>query len=156
MEREFCRYIFCFIGVIKPTCDEKGIPHELLPQSRYAKAYCVPLNAHGKGPFCEFYIADGIHQTGVYIVTLNGVPSYVGKCMDLALRWGPQQYGSISPKNCYKRGQSTNCKINNLVLQCYKSGEQLELWFCATKEPGMLERTLINKLRPTWNSRIPW
>lgn len=156
MEREYGGRTFRFIEVIKPHRNEKEIPYEYMPQNRYGKADCVPLNAHGKGPFCRFDIAEGIHQPGVYIVTLNGDPTYVGRCIDLALRWGPQQYGSISPKNCYKGGQSTNCKINNLILQCYKSGDRLELWFHETNTAKPIERDLIICLKPKWNSQIPW
>ncbi len=90
------------------------------------------------------------------MLTLAGQAVYVGKCRDLAQRFGPQGYGVIQPKNCFVGGQSTNCKINNLILQHAKQRQQLELWFQATGEAGPVERDLIVKIRPAWNTQVPW
>lgn len=156
MERAFGGFDFRCVGVIEPDRDVSGAFREFMPQDRYENMGHLPLNAHGDGPFCKFKIAKGVHQSGVYMLTLNDNPKYIGKCSDLAQRWGPQGFGSISPKNCFEGGQSTNCKINSLVLRHSKLGERLILWFYATPDPSPVERTLILDLRPEWNSQIPW
>jgi len=92
----------------------------------------------------------------VYVLTLDGQPVYVGKCRNLAERFGPRNYGAIQPKNCFLGGQSTNCRVNNLVLLHARQGQQLELWFHATADAAPVERDLIVKIRPPWNVQVPW
>lgn len=156
MKRDFVGHAFDRIGAIDPERDSSGAVRKFMPQSRYRNARGLPLNGHGAGPFCRFSIARGIAVPGVYLLTLAGQPVYVGKCRDLAKRFGPQGYGTIQPKNCFVGGQSTNCKINNLILQHAKQRQQLELWFHATGEAGPVERDLIVKIRPAWNTQVPW
>lgn len=156
MERVFVGMTFRRIGAIEPERDAAGAVIELMPQSRYAKADSSPLNPNGAGPFCRFSVAQGVRAPGVYVLTLDGVPVYAGKCENLAKRWGGTGYGAISPKNCFVGGQSTNCKINNRILRHAKAGTSLELWFHRTAETGAAERALILDLRPQWNSQVPW
>ena len=62
-------------------------------------------------------------------------------------------YGTISPKNCFKDGQSTNCKINNLVTQ-YKDDVVLKILVLEDdKKIEKLEIELIEKHRPEWNGK---
>lgn len=156
MNRDFAGYAFERIGPVEPERDSSGAVREFMPQSRYRNARALPLNDHGAGPFCRFTIARGIHRPGVYVITLVGQPIYVGKCRDLAQRFGPQGYGAIQPKNCFVGGQSTNCKVNNLVLQHARQAQDMELWFHATGEPAPVERDVIVKIRPPWNTQVPW
>lgn len=156
MHRHFAGYDLGRIGTVEPDRDSSGAVREFMPQSRYRNAGVLPLNKHGAGPFCRFTIARDIHSPGVYLLTVDGQPIYVGKCRDLAERFGPRGYAAIQPKNCFVSGQSTNCKINNLVSQQAKRGRMVELWFHATGEPASVERDLIVKLRPPWNDQIPW
>ena len=156
MDREFGGLYFTHICVIEPDRDVNGAIREFMPQDRYANLRNLPLNAHGDGPFCKFKISKSYNQSGIYVLTLNGDPKYVGKCDNLAQRWGLQGYGTISPKNCFMGGQSTNCKINNMVLRQSKRGGRMELLFHATMDPGPVERTIILILKPEWNLQIPW
>lgn len=156
MERTFAGMTFQSVGAIDPERDASGSIRQFMPQSRYAKAEATPLNPNGAGPFCRFHIAQGINAPGVYVLTLDGVPVYAGKCESLAKRWGTAQYGAISPKNCFVGGQSTNCKINNRVLRHTQAGGSLELWFHRAIDTSTAERTLILELRPEWNSQVPW
>jgi hypothetical protein len=86
---------------------------------------------------------------------LDGEPVYAGECANLAMRWGSTQYGSISPKNCFKGGQSTNCRINNKILLGALNGAALALWFAyfegSTGARQSAETQLIQALRPPWN-----
>jgi hypothetical protein len=156
MKREFAGHIFEHVGLIDPERDTSGAVREFMPQSRYRNARDLPLNRHGAGPFCRFSIARGLNLPGVYVLALSDEPAYVGKCANLAHRFGPTGYGAIQPKNCFVGGQSTNCKINNLVLQYVKAGKRLDLWFHATGETEAVERELIVKIRPAWNGQVPW
>ena len=146
---------FKLIGPIEPERAPGGEILEYMPQSRYRKAATTPLNAAGAGPFCRFRIARGYDQPGLYVLTLDGNAAYAGECADLAVRWGLSQYGSISPKNCFKGGQSTNCRINALILTEVKKGRLVELWFCpsdaSTDRRRSAETMLIQALKPNWN-----
>lgn len=155
MQRDFAGVSFDSVATIEPERNERGQVLAFMPQNRYAKAATTPLNPHGQGPFTRFSLGSGDHRAGVYIVTLNSHPVYVGKCADFARRWGPMGYGSISPKNCYVGGQSTNCKVNNKVYLHASAGDQLNVWFRPLDDPGPLERKLVLALRPSWNAQIP-
>jgi hypothetical protein len=126
-----------------------------MPQGRYRNAATTLLNAAGAGPFCRFRIARGYNQPGLYVLTLDGNAVYAGECADLSVRWGLTQYGSISPKNCFKGGQSTNCRINSLILTGAKKRHSAELWFCpsdaSTDRRRLAETKLIQALKPKWN-----
>ena len=156
MYRDFAGYQFKHIGLIEPERDSNGAIREFMPQSQYRNVRALPLHDHGAGPFCRFTAARGIHKAGVYVITFARRPAYVGKCCDLALRFGPQGYGAIQPRNCFVGGQSTNCKVNNLILQAARRGQGMELWFHATSEPASVERDIIVKIRPPWNTQVPW
>lgn len=156
MHRLFGAYEFGWIGAIEPDRDSFGVVREFMPQSRYRNARASPINEHGAGPFCRFTVARGVHSPGVYVLTVNGQTMYVGKCRDLAERFGPRGYGAIQPKNCFVGGQSTNCKINNLVLRHAKRGQTIELWFHTTDEATSVERDLIVETRAPWNGQVPW
>ena len=98
-----------------------------MPQSRYAKADIKRLNPHGTGPFCRFITVGLPPGPGVYALTVDGVPTYVGKADNLARRWGPQGYGAISPANCYDGGQPTNCRINHQIFNAARAGWRIEV-----------------------------
>lgn len=151
--REFGGHRFQLVGRIEPERDSNGSVREVMPQSRYRNTRGLPLNTHGIGPFCRFSIARGVQHSGVYVVTVTGTPAYVGKCRSLAQRFGPQGYGAIQPKNCFIGGQSTNCKINHLVLDCAKHGRRIDLWFHGSSNQDRIEGELISELNPQWNSQ---
>ena len=63
--------------------------------------------------------------------------------------------GGISPRNCFAGGQETNCRINNLILEASKGGEETTLWFYRV-DGGKDARVEIealhkNLLKPPWN-----
>lgn len=93
----------------------------------------------------------------MYLVSVVGQPVYVGECANLHQRWGPG-YGSISPRNCFKGGQQTNCRVNNLLLETARNGNQIELWFRpqsgAKADRIALEAALVDALQPSWNRVI--
>lgn len=144
---------FKLICNITPEIDSNGNPKEYMPQDKYRNEFGIPLHKYGKGPFCKFKIPSNIKETGVYVVLVNGQAKYVGECEDLSKRWNAG-YGNISPRNCYIRGQPTNCRINNLMLGAFRLDHNIELLFCKTDNRFQVEKGLILKLQPEWNKTI--
>ena len=157
VSRCFADVEFSYISAIEVERDSDGTPIELFPQSRFARAETIPLHAYGQGPFCRFHIGSKLRTAGLYVVTVTGEPIYVGECANLHKRWA-HGYGSIAPRNCFKGGQQTNCRVNNLVLETARSGNRIELWF----RPGAgskadriaIEAALVDALQPNWNRVI--
>ena len=143
---------FRFVCDIEPDRDGDGRIREYMPQARYKGAGVSRLNPNGAGPFCRFRIPSTWRLSGVYAVSVADRIMYIGECASLAVRWGLGQYGSIQPKNCYVGGQSTNCKVNNRVLQTCRDGRSVQLWFHQTDSYKSLEQRLRAALRPEWNS----
>ena len=156
IDRDFAGFTFCRITIIKPQRDASGEIEHFMPQLRYKNVRGLPLHKHGNGPFCRLVIRGLPWQAGVYIITAEGDAVYSGECENLAARFGLSQYGMIQPRNCYRNGQSTNCKINNLILQCAKANRILELWFHVTDQRFSVESKIILALRPPWNNQLPF
>lgn len=114
------------------------------------------LNEHGRGPFCRFTAAESVKHGGVYLITVDDEIVYAGKSQCLAKRFGPQGYGSIQTANCLKGGQSTNCRVNHLILVCVKEGRKIELWFHKTNDAGPLESRILHDELPPWNKNLAW
>jgi hypothetical protein len=138
---------------IEPERDENGHIVVHTPQDRYANAGTAVRNRHGNGPFCRFRIPAQPTGPGVYAILVDGIVRYIGICHDLPRRWNAG-YGNISPKNCYRGGQSTNCKVNHHIYEAAVAGRAVELWFCPTREAKATESRLIRALRPHWNTAL--
>jgi hypothetical protein len=123
---------------------------EFMPQDRYAKAATTPLNRYGSGPFVKFKIPRNLATSGVYVLTVNGIPKYIGEAADLSSRYN-MGYGNISPKNCFKGGQETNCRLNNLIYREVSQGRGVALWFYKTASYKAVEAELRASQRPEWN-----
>jgi len=160
---------FEFITTIEPERDSSGKIIEYSPASRYANLENLPLNRYGKGPFCRFRIrtVPSFDTLGVYVILgqfegKNEEIQYVGKCTGrtstLSKRFN-YGYGSIQPRNCFRNGQSTNCRINKLILDSVRSGKKLSLFFHQTKDGQAatnLEAKIISIIgKPPWNTQEP-
>ena len=148
---ELLGFRFVWTARVEPERDTRGEPLEFMPQGRYAKAATACLHPHGGGPFCRFKLLGLPAASCVYAVTVEDDLPYVGIAENLAARWGLGQYGSIQPRNCYVGGQSTNCRINNLVLVEARRRSRIELWRHETPEGKEIEGVLIRRLHPLWN-----
>jgi hypothetical protein len=84
------------------------------------------------------------------VLTVDGAPQYVGECANLSARFNAG-YGNISPKNCFKGGQETNCRLNNLLYAALLAGKRMSLWFFRTANYKSVEAALRRALNPTWN-----
>jgi hypothetical protein len=143
-------YEFEHVGEIEPVRSPNGAVGQFMPQARYENARNLPLNKYGAGPFCRFRISNRFQTSGVYALTIDDEIRYVGECANLSARFN-MGYGNISPKNCFKGGQETNCRLNNLVYSAAVAGKQISLWFLQTADYKMIEFALRSNLKLTWN-----
>ena len=137
---------------IIPKLDANNEAVEFFPQSRYKKQY-LGLHKYGKGPFCKFTIGKQYFgKMGVYVILVNDEVCYVGECENFSKRF--YAYGNISPKNCFKGGRSTNCRINTNILTSFKSNNTIQLYFLETSDRFKIEYELIQELTPPWNKTL--
>jgi hypothetical protein len=146
------KHDFALVESLVPVRDAPGTISEFRPQDRYEKADVVPLHTHGHGPFCKFRISAQKGLSGVYALVVAGSFCYIGECKDLRERFGSRGYGTISPRNCYIKGQPTNCKINRQVFKVAQAGGRVDLYFYPTPERKAVEEQLIADYSPLWNS----
>ena len=109
------------------------------------------LNKYGDEVFCRFSISEHLKSMGLYCFVMGGAVTYIGRSHDPFGKRINQGYGNISPKNCYRDGQATNCHLNSLIAgHC----EQLALYICTLTndaEIDALEKVLIRQYQPEWN-----
>lgn len=151
--RTWLGYTFEHAAIIQPVRDDDGRIDHYYPAPQYKDYATKRLNRWGKGPFCRFRLPRLSTDSGVYAVTENGDPDpvLIGQCSHLAERWGTTGYASIQPANCYHDGQSTNCKVNHLILESAERCSAVELWFATVEPRNQIELKLIARLSPRWN-----
>lgn len=135
--------------------DAGGTIKRFQPQGDYAGRDEVPLSRYGAGSFCSFRVPDGISRPGVYLIVTGDRLAYVGECQNFSQRF-KTGYGQISPKNCYKGGQETNCRVNKLILKCAESAWAIDVHFLEAVEPEQrfsLETACIAAYAPPWNRK---
>ena len=144
-------YQFQLVGKIKPNTNPDGTITEFQPQSRYENKKNLKLNKYGSGSFCKFTIDRKYSKkTGVYLILVDDFIRYVGECDDFFKRFG-MGYGIISPRNCFDGGQSTNCRINSVILSELQLGKLVELYFLESNNRFKVEHEFIRSLKPSWN-----
>ena len=109
---------------------------------------------YGAGAFCRFSVeADEV--AGVYALTDEKFQVlYIGETCNLYQRFNNKSYGSygfITPAACYEGGQSTNCKINQLVLRYFEKGNPLRLYFMESEFYKQVERELLQCFKTSYN-----
>lgn len=113
------------------------------------------LNLYGDLEYSTFSIScyNFLDKKGVYIYTIGPDINYVGRCKDSMRKRINQGYGKIHPKNCFRDGQSTNCRLNALITN---SSKQVSLWLHEMEDETSiteLETNLILSYKPQWNIR---
>jgi len=146
-----CGYEFRFLQQLNPECDNDGQIVRHYPQDGYDNKNGIPLSGHGGGAFCHFSINAG-DWPGVYLWVVDGVIIYIGETVGLQQRFN-MGYGNISPRNCYVGGQSTNCKMNKVVLSLYEKGKTVSLYFCQTADYKRVELDLLGKINTPYNKK---
>ena len=147
-------HTFSYVCEIIPKLNSEGNVMEIFPQSKYENKKNLNLNKYGKGPFCKFTIDRKYSgKSGVYVILVNNEIQYVGECVDFYDRFA-YGYGSIQPRNCFKGGQETNCRINSNILTSFKANNSIQLYFLETVDRFKIEHELIQELTPPWNKTV--
>lgn len=141
-------YEFQFIQRLIPEC-ENGLIKEYAPQNQYANHDNLPVGPNGSGTFCRFSI-QAPAAPGVYLWVVAGDIIYIGETANLSKRFN-SGYGNISPRNCYIGGQSTNCKMNKVVMEYYKKGQMIDLYFLPTEDYKQIELSLLRRIHTKYN-----
>jgi hypothetical protein len=145
-------YDFTYVCEIKPITHNGEIVEYFNVFEKYSKHKELKLNAYGRGPFCKFSISAE-NSEGVYIIGKDKDVVYVGETLNFRDRFN-LGYGNISPRNCFVGGQSTNCRINNLIFNSIKQGSKLHLYFLNTNNRIDIELDIIKTLSPKWNLKM--
>lgn len=146
-------YEFKYIDTIEPMCDSNGTIIEYMPQKQSMNINNLSLHQHGKGPFCKFKF-DGTYDSGVYLWVIDDEIIYIGETINLNQRFSANGYGQIYSQNCYYGGQITNCKMNHVVLEKYKKGEKIKIYFYKTDNHKQVEEELLRNIVTKYNSKI--
>lgn len=142
-------YEFRFLQQLSPECDDDGQIVRHYPQDSYHNRNGIPLSDYGKGAFCRFSISAG-DWPGVYLWVVDGAIIYIGETAGLKRRFN-MGYGNISPRNCYVGGQSTNCKMNKVVLSLHEKGKTVGLYFYQTADYKRIELDLLGRTNTPYN-----
>ena len=127
-------YEFEYVQELAPATDMRGKIKLFHPEEKYKNVKNHKLLPVGTGPFCHFSInPKWTSVSGVYVFYIDDELRYIGQCLDFAQRLN-MGYGTISPRCCYEGGQSTNCKMNKVVLAAYENGQKVDLYFYATHD----------------------
>lgn len=123
---------------------------------REDKFYLRFLNNQGDNVFCEFSISSTqlSRLKGVYCFTVGETIKYFGRSHDPFEKRLNQGYGHISPKNCYRDGQSTNCHLNSLIAKYFS---EVNFYVYPLGQDSMInqfEKLLIDLYKPEWNILI--
>lgn len=146
-----CGYEFSYLQDILPDCNEAGNVIKFYPQNDYINKNNLPLSNHGKGAFCRFSI-KAEDWPGVYLWLVDDQIIYIGETAGLRRRFN-MGYGNISPRNCYVGGQSTNCKMNKVVLNMYEQGKIISLYFYNTTDYKRVELELLRNINTVYNKK---
>lgn len=144
-----CGYTFRFLQSIVPVCCNSGQIRKYYPQEDCYNKDNLPLLKYGRGAFCRFSITAG-NWRGVYLWVSEGKIIYIGETENLRERFN-MGYGNISPRNCYRGGQSTNCKMNQIILELYEKGQKVELYFLETLNNKAVELELLKNIKTLYN-----
>jgi len=78
--------------------------------------YKLFLNKNGDDKYCYFKVSQASKiEKGLYFIKVNDSLKYIGRCLTNFDDRINKNYGKITPTNCYKDGQSTNCHINSKI-----------------------------------------
>lgn len=122
-------------------------------KARNDSFYSHFLNKYGDKTYCEFSVSSPKYGKlkGLYCFATGDNVQYIGRSHDPFEKRINQGYGHISPKNCYRDGQSTNCHLNSLIADKQESVTFYVYPLKDNKEIDDLEHQLIEQYCPEWN-----
>lgn len=126
------------------------------PQLRFnnVKNYPYLAGVDGTTEFCHFK-PNLPKEKGVYLWVVDDEIIYLGEAVDLRSRF-VTGYGHISPRNCFKGGQSTNVKMNRVALNYYKQGKTIDIYIILTEKHKEVELYLLNRINTKYNVQNNW
>lgn len=121
------------------------------PQLRYKNYhnYAYLENIDETTCFCKFKM-DLPDCAGVYLWVVDNEIIYIGEAQNLRKRFNAG-YGIISPRNCLKGGQSTNVRMNRVVLSCNQDGQTIDIYICITEDYKNIESYLLDNIKTKFN-----
>lgn len=139
---------FCTIELIVNS--ENGTIY-YRPQLQYnnVKHYPYLENVDDNTKFCKFKpnLPD---VSGLYIWVVNDEIVYIGEAVSLKDRFN-NGYGQISPRNCFKGGQSTNIRMNMYALSEYEKNNHIDIYICESTNHVALETELLKRINTKCN-----
>lgn len=152
--KRLLEYDFEYVQDLEPVLNRDGTIKEFSPQEKYTKKEQSTLNKYGEGTFCKFSIHpkwSGV--SGVYAFFIDDNLVYIGQALDFLQRFN-SGYGNISARCCFVGGQSTNCKINKVVMNSVKEGKTVSIYFHITNNYHHAEKELIQYYNPKYNTAL--
>ena len=122
------------------------------PQNNYnnKKDYPYLIDIDKNSLFCKFK-PNLPKIKGVYLWVDNyDEIIYIGEEKNLYERFN-SGYGNISPRNCYKGGQSTNVKMNRVALSYFNNNHSIYIYICETPEHRAIEKKLLTLIKTQYN-----
>ena len=143
-------YEFQYIQDLVPECENGQLKVVNHSESEY-KDY--PKNRYGEKEYCSFKIDYEKNISGVYLWVIDNKIIYIGETDDFAERFNIG-YGNISPYNCTIKGQVTNCKMNNVVLELFRKNNKIvHLYFMPAANYKAIEEKLLSNIKTEYNSK---
>lgn len=145
-------YNFKYICDITPNNNDDKIIEYVEIYKRYkkynSKSFNIDkdLHAYGNLTFCKFKINSAkidSNPSGVYALVCKDKIIYIGETKKIKTRFN-NGYGTISPRNCYKGGQRTNCRINNRIYEMSIYHQKIKLYFYECANYKEVEKLLLN------------
>lgn len=123
------------------------------PQSNYKndKNYAYLEGVDENTLFCKFK-PNLPKIKGVYLWVSDEEIIYIGEGVNLRSRFN-SGYGNISPRNCFKDGQSTNVKMNRIALSYLKNNCPIEIYIYETANHKELETLLLSRISTQYNKQ---
>ncbi len=138
-------------SLVKSLLKQEYKPDDLLIKDKHTR-------------FCKFSLDEAVilekflnkEVSGVYLWVEDRKIKYIGRAKNLVERFGPTGYGTIYPRNMFKGGQSTNCKMNLYVKE--NKDKNISIYFCKTSDSNdnnneykELEKNLLRLCTDTLN-----
>ena len=120
------------------------------------KNYLSFLNNYGDKVYSHFGISENevFSKKGIYTYYLNDKIKYIGITKDNYQKRINNGYGNISPKNCFKDGQTTNCHLNWLISSSFNNIKFYVKVMDNIDQIMSIEKKLIQKYDPPWNIQL--
>ena len=150
--KQLLSYEFQFVQYIHPVLDRNGEIELFYPQAKLKNSQDHALHKYGDGAFCRFSIDPNkwAGVSGVYAYFIDDTLVYIGQALDFLQRFN-RGYGYIAPRSCFVGGESTNCKMNKVVLEAVSNHKTVSLYFYITGDFHRVERELIEYFNPVYN-----